>query len=127
LAGQCGDAPAGHRRDRLCRFALGLLHQAPAPEDEGGDAARLRRELQTAARGQIELADLAEHRAEGAGLQALLHGPEGFVILSGCDQDQAVGIESELPQAMGIKIQRRARRGAHDPEHGPLGLQPGQP
>src|SRR5229473_199661 len=101
------DAPARDRRARRPALRRRRAGRAPAPQHEAGDAARLAGELQAAAGGRCERADLAEHRGQGGAAQPLLHRPQYVAVVTTARDDEALGRETASSQAGGVEIARR--------------------
>jgi hypothetical protein len=83
-------------------------------EDEAGDAARLRRQLQAAGGGEVEAVEFAQHGGQRAAAQPLLQRPQAVGRTRCRYDDEPRRIETEGGQPRRIEVGLRLA-----PQHGP--------
>ncbi len=106
-SGGGGDPPAGGG-DALGRRSTLRM------EDEAGDAARLRRQLQAAGGGEVEAVEFAQHGGQRAAAQPLLQRPQAVGRTRGRNDDEPRRIEAAGGQPRRIEVELRLA-----PQHRP--------
>lgn len=111
---QRADAPACQRRARL-RFPSLVQKEAKHARLAGA-------QRQAPAGGEVEsgrpAADFAEHGSKTRAAEALLERPERLLRAFHLDEDQAAGIDAELPEARPVRGAGLLQRSAFaDPQH----------
>src|SRR5262249_8709070 len=76
-------------------------------EDEAGDAAGLRRQLQAAGGGGVEVVEFAQHGGQRTAAQPLLQRPQSVGLPRRRDDDEPRRIEAAGGQPRRIEVERR--------------------
>lgn len=92
-----------------------LGHRPPAPNDQGGHACGLSRQLQTAGGGQAETRDLADDGRQALLAQALLNEWQDLPLALGLGIDHPVRMKAGAQETGGEQVPSRQA-----PEHGSL-------
>lgn len=109
-----GDAPAGHGGGRQVDQIL-LGQCPPAPDDESGDARRLRRQLQAPRGDEAHARDLADDGRQSLLAQPLLDERQDLPLAFGFGVDHPVRVQASPKEA-----RREQVPACQAPEHGTL-------